>query len=89
MADPTLFVSEFDKAVLKKDDIEYEDPTCMDMLREQLFMISMTLKGNSWNDLMELPDKERTWLVNRCYKYHKKQEEEVKRAKSSMPRRRR
>jgi len=89
MADPTLFVSEFDKAVLRKEEIDYEEPTCMDMLREQLFMISMTLKGNSWNDLMSLPDKERTWLVNRCYKHHKKQAEEAKRSSSSMSRRRR
>lgn len=73
LADPYLHIN-------KELYPEYKDLTSADALRNQLFLIGMTLKGNSWIDLLRLPDTERIWLYNKCSEHWDKQKEEMDKA---------
>jgi hypothetical protein len=47
----------------------------------------MTMKGNSWEDLLKLEDADRLELLERCADYWTKQKDDVDALRSRIPRR--
>ena len=63
---------------------EYDGMRQVDILREQLFFISMVIKGSNWLDLLNLPDYERDKLYDLCVDFAERQEEEMNKIESQM-----
>ena len=53
-----------------------------------MFTIMLTTQGAvGWDEALDLPDTERTWLYERCLRHNEELEQEVDRARSAARRR--
>ncbi len=57
-------------------------------MREQVFTVMLTTKGAvGWDEALDLPDAERTWLYERCLRHNEDLEHEMEKARSGARRR--